>query len=86
MVMNLVKDLLMKGRIVFTDNFFTSTFLAEWLYRNRTFLVGTIRSNRRGLPNLLMQEKLPVVFYDKIYPTYSGAIGKNGLQRSSNPL
>lgn len=39
-----------KGYHVVIDNFFTSIALAKYLFENATYLTGTIRSNRRGLP------------------------------------
>lgn len=40
-----------KGFHIFMDNFFTSTSLAKYLYNHATYLTGTIRRNRKGLPN-----------------------------------
>lgn len=49
-VRELVGDLLGKGRKVCCDNFFTSPSLGQFLYQAKTFLIGTIRANRKGLP------------------------------------
>ena len=35
---------------MYTDNYFTSIHLAMYLYDHRTYLTGTTRSNRVGLP------------------------------------
>lgn len=42
---------LQKGYHIFIDNFFTSIPLIKWLYSEKTFVTGTIRKNRIGLPN-----------------------------------
>lgn len=57
-VMRLIKDLINEGRIVITDNFYNSTNLAEELIKNKTFLCGTLRANRRGLPKKVVSTKL----------------------------
>ena len=49
-VMNLVEPYLGCGRTVCTDNYYTSIPLAQSLLKNKTHLVGTLRSNRKGLP------------------------------------
>ena len=49
-VMNLSQPYLNAGRTLVTDNFYTSVELAKKLLQSRTHLVGTLRSNRRGLP------------------------------------
>ncbi|KAG8331337.1 zinc finger protein [Homalodisca vitripennis] len=40
-----------KGFHLFVDNFYTSFGLIQDLYRKQTFLTGTIRRNRKNLPN-----------------------------------
>ena len=49
-VLNLMTTSLNKGYNVCTDNFFTNIVLAEKLATKGTSLVGTIRSNRREIP------------------------------------
>lgn len=51
-VMNLLKmgNYLKKGYHVFIDNYFTSFELIKDLYANETFLTGTWRKNRKGIP------------------------------------
>ena len=44
-------NLLRKGYHVFCDNFFTSVQLARDLFAKHTYITGTIRRNRKGLPN-----------------------------------
>lgn len=45
-VMTLMRDLLDSGRILYTDNIYTSVHLAHQLLARSTYLVGTLRSNR----------------------------------------
>lgn len=46
-----------KGYHLFVDNFYTSPTLAEYLYSKRTLLTGTLRSNRKGVPQMLKAAK-----------------------------
>ena len=55
-IMTLMAPYLRRGHNVTTDNFFTTLDLAEKLADERTSLVGTIRQNRRELPNLEKQD------------------------------
>jgi Transposase IS4 len=47
-------------RTLCTDNFYTSIDLAEKLLERDTHLIGTIRSNRKGLPTAVTKAKLKV--------------------------
>ncbi|UYV72332.1 hypothetical protein LAZ67_9002674 [Cordylochernes scorpioides] len=60
--MNLFQEssLLGKGYHLITDNFFTSINLAKDLLDSHTYLTGTIRTNRKGLPKTLTSAKLGV--------------------------
>ena len=49
-VIRLISPLLGCGYHLFTYNYFTSSPLAMYLYNQRTYLIGTTRSNRVGLP------------------------------------
>ncbi|KAG8335548.1 zinc finger protein [Homalodisca vitripennis] len=40
-----------KGFHLFTDNFYTSVPLMDWLYKNKTFMTGTVKRDRKHLPN-----------------------------------
>lgn len=40
-----------EGFHLFTDNFYTSVPLMDWLYKNKTFLTGTVKRDRKHLPN-----------------------------------
>lgn len=57
-VMNLVGQYLNCGRRIYLDNYFTSIPLAEELLQNKTYMVGTIRANRKRLPSEFMAQKL----------------------------
>ncbi|XP_060874821.1 piggyBac transposable element-derived protein 4-like [Metopolophium dirhodum] len=52
-VMELIRPYLNVGRTVVTDNFYTSMPLARELLKNNTHLVGTLRTNRVKLPEVL---------------------------------
>ncbi|XP_055378966.1 piggyBac transposable element-derived protein 4-like [Condylostylus longicornis] len=69
-VLKLIEQYAGAGRNVTTDNFFTSKSLALKLLEKRTTLVGTIRGNKRELPELAKQKKdnLPR-FSSQIYKT-----------------
>ncbi len=49
-VIDLTRPLLKKGQLIYTDNFYTSLQLADFLYTQDTYLCGTIRTNRKGYP------------------------------------
>jgi len=53
----LMRDLLDLGYAVYTDNWYTSVRLAEYLLTRETLLTGTVRVNR-GIPSLVQQERL----------------------------
>lgn len=57
-VLKLMEPLPEEGRIVFTDNFYTSVSLAEKLLSKKIFLVGTLRKNRKGNPKHVIKKKL----------------------------
>jgi len=52
-VMELIRPYLNVGRTVVTDNFYTSMPLARELLKNNIHLVGTLRTNRVKLPEVL---------------------------------
>lgn len=56
-VIGLTKLIEKKGHIVFTDNFYTSPTLADFLLSRDTYLCGTIRTNRKGYPKDLVPTK-----------------------------
>ncbi|XP_015430868.1 PREDICTED: piggyBac transposable element-derived protein 3-like [Dufourea novaeangliae] len=60
-ILKLMEPYMGRGRTVTTDNFFTSLSLATQLVTKRTSLVGTVRQNKRELPNLAKskQDKMP---------------------------
>lgn len=51
-VKTLMKPYLNKGHTLFTEHKFTSPILAKYLLRHKTNTIGTVRKNRRGMPNL----------------------------------
>jgi hypothetical protein len=61
--LKLMHPFLNKGYNVTCDNFFTSLSLAKELEKNRTTLVGTLRSNRKEVPASLLQEERKVERY-----------------------
>ena len=56
----LTQPFLNKHHHVFCDNFFKSIPLACDLLRDKTYLCGTIRSNRRGFPSSWSPQKAEV--------------------------
>lgn len=54
-VIELTKYLENKGHVIYTDNFYTSPQLADYLYGRDTYLCGTIRTNRKGYPKALVK-------------------------------
>lgn len=57
-VLNLTQDLLGKGRTLCVDNYYTSVELAHKLLDEDTYLLGTLRSNRKNNPKNVIQKKL----------------------------
>ena len=57
-VVTLAKCYFDEGKTVVTDNFYTSIPLAHTLLARRTHLVGTVRVNRKGLPDDIRHAKL----------------------------
>lgn len=57
-VLKLCEDHLDHGRVVITDNFYTSIPLAQELLKRKTHTVGTLRKNRKGVPREVTLAKL----------------------------
>jgi hypothetical protein len=57
-VMTLARDLLGKGYSIFMDNWYSSPSLFRQLHMNQTDAVGTVRLNRKNMPNKL-KRKIP---------------------------
>lgn len=57
-VLQLMEPLLDQGRILYTDNFYTSVTLAQELLMRETHLVGTLRKNRKLNPIEVTNVKL----------------------------
>lgn len=56
--MELAKDFLDKGRTVYTDNQYTSVTLANTFLERSTNFVGTLNSNRKYNPEIVIKAKL----------------------------
>lgn len=57
-VSRLAENLLDEGRLIITDNFYTSVPLASFWKSRHTDLLGTVNKKRRGLPQLVTGSKL----------------------------
>ncbi|CAH1955745.1 unnamed protein product [Acanthoscelides obtectus] len=57
-VVNLAEGLLNEGRLIITDNFYTSIPLAKYLLGRPTDLCGTLRKNRKGVPKEVVKTNL----------------------------
>ncbi|XP_046588357.1 piggyBac transposable element-derived protein 4-like [Neodiprion virginianus] len=51
-VMTLMEPYLNKGHVLVTDNWYSSPALFSLLHHNRTHAFGTVKKNRRGMPNI----------------------------------
>jgi hypothetical protein len=56
--MELLKELANDGRILYIDNYYTSVLLCKDLLKSKTYVCGTLRSNRKGNPKNVCQHKL----------------------------
>ncbi|KAJ8956428.1 hypothetical protein NQ314_006729 [Rhamnusium bicolor] len=59
-VTDLTKDLLGKGRTICVDNYYTSVELAQELMKNKTYILGTLCSNRKNNPQNVINKKLKI--------------------------
>ena len=57
-VLKLMGSRLDKGHMLFTDNFYTSVPLAKQLLTRKTHLCGTLRRNRKHLPEAVVTRQL----------------------------
>lgn len=57
-VLELAEPFLNFGRTMIVDNWYTSIELAEQLGEQKTYLIGTLRSNRRSNPKEIVKRKL----------------------------
>lgn len=76
LVMGILKDHYWKGHRLFIDNFYCCPFLIKHLYFKDTFVTGTTRNNRKGLPKEFI-EKLKLE--DGEMRTYKNQRKKNNL-------
>ena len=58
-VVHLMENLLDKGYHLYVDNWYTSINLASFLESRGTGLCGTMRANRRGIPQALKESNCP---------------------------
>ncbi|KAK5980018.1 PiggyBac transposable element-derived protein 4 [Trichostrongylus colubriformis] len=56
--MDLMEGFMDEGRVLCTDNFYTSIELAEMLLRRKTDLIVTLRKNRKRIPKTVKEKKL----------------------------
>ncbi|KAL8589454.1 hypothetical protein ACOMHN_061665 [Nucella lapillus] len=56
-VKHLVEPLLHSWRTIYFDNYFTSVSLIDYLFKNETLACGTVRNNRKGLPEQMKPAK-----------------------------
>ena len=54
--LSLMREYLDKGHCLFIDNFYTTPRLAKFLLDRGTTMVGTVRSNRRQFPKVMLQK------------------------------
>ena len=57
-VLKLMKPFLNKGYHVFTDNFYNSVALTEYLSKQKTYITGTLRRDRKRNPESVISKKL----------------------------
>lgn len=57
-VLKLMDGILDRGHVLYTDNFYTSVPLAQQLLDRKTYLCGTLRKNRKHLPEKVVSAKL----------------------------
>lgn len=51
-VSTLLKDFFGSNRHLYVDNWYTSPLLFKYLYNNQIYACGTVKKNRKGMPNL----------------------------------
>ena len=56
-VLKLMEDFLGKGYSVFADNFYNSVKLAKHLSKQKTYICGTLRRDRKGNPKAIVKKK-----------------------------
>ena len=50
--------LLEKGVTLYTDNFYTSNPLGDYLLSHKTYMCGTVRASHKGLPKEVTKAKI----------------------------
>ena len=59
LVLSMMGTLLDKGYRLFCDNWYSSPALFSELFKRKTHACGTVRSNRRDMPNLKLERNVP---------------------------
>ncbi|XP_064631644.1 piggyBac transposable element-derived protein 4-like [Lineus longissimus] len=57
-VATLIEPHLNAGRCIFLDNYYTSPNLAAWLLARGTYVIGTVKSNRKNFPKALATDRI----------------------------
>jgi len=57
-VLHLMSEKLNNGHSIYMDNFYNSIDLAEQLLQKKTYCTGTLRSNRKRIPEAVVKSKL----------------------------
>ena len=57
-VLKLMDNILDRGHVLYTDNFYTSVPLAQQLLNRQTYLCGTLHQNCKHLPGGVVSAKL----------------------------
>ena len=58
LTVSLTKSVLNLGSTIYSDNYYISVVLAEYLFQKKTYLCGTIRKNRKHLSKDVVEAKL----------------------------
>ncbi|XP_044593669.1 piggyBac transposable element-derived protein 3-like [Cotesia glomerata] len=85
-VKRLTAPILNTGRNVTCDNYFTSVPLANYLLKNKTTIVGTIRRNKRELPRELLEIKNRNICSSKFVFTDNSVLVSYIPKKSKNVL
>ena len=66
--MDILRTYFGDNRTIFADNYFTSPNLAKKLLESKTYLCGTLRSNRKNVPKAPKLKKTEMVAYRSSAP------------------
>lgn len=85
-VQRLTSPILNTGRNIICDNYFTSVPLANHLLKNKTTLVGTIRRNKREIPNEMTNIKTRSIYSSKFVFSDNSTLLSYVPKKSKNVL